>query len=144
MHVAAGRPNQSKQYHRLQSTEEWLFGYQLQIATSCVRQVSKHTEWHHYYPNTDGVVFIVDSADKRRFQLAQRELHALMCNPLLSSIPFLIFANKQDIEGAATTAEVTNALDMYRIKNRPWKVAESVGTSGVGIDEGFNWLSKTI
>ena len=37
--------------------------------------------WHHYYPNTDGVVFIVDSADTRRFQLAQRELHALMCNP---------------------------------------------------------------
>lgn len=100
--------------------------------------------WHHYYPGTDGIVFIVDSADKRRFQLARVELHALMVNPLLQSIPFLVFANKQDIGGAATTAEVTNALDMYRIKNRPWKVAESVGTSGVGIDEGFNWLSKNI
>ena len=100
--------------------------------------------WHHYYPNTDGVVFIVDSADTRRFQLAQRELHALMCNPLLSSIPFLIFANKQDIAGAATTSEVTDAMKMYTIKNRPWKVAESVGVSGVGIDEGFNWLSKNV
>lgn len=100
--------------------------------------------WSHYYPNTDGVVFIIDSADQRRFQLAQMELDALMRNPLLQSIPFLIFANKQDIACAATTSQVTDAMKMYQVKNRPWKVAESVGVSGVGIDEGFNWLSKNV
>lgn len=100
--------------------------------------------WHHYYPGTDAIVFIVDSADTRRFHLAHLELHALMRNPLLQDIPFLIFANKQDLPGAATTSEVTDAMKMYSIKNRPWKVAESVGTSGVGIDEGFGWLSTSI
>ena len=44
----------------------------------------------------------------------------------------------------ATTSEVTDAMKMYEIMNRPWKVAESVGTTGVGIDEGFGWLSKNI
>lgn len=100
--------------------------------------------WHHYYPGTDGIVFIVDSSDKRRFPSAHLELHALMRNPLLQNIPFLIFANKQDLPGAATTSEVTNAMKMYEIKNRPWKVGESVGTSGMGIDEGFGWLSHNI
>lgn len=100
--------------------------------------------WHHYYPGTDGIVFIVDSNDKRRFHSAYLELHALMRHPLLQDIPFLIFANKQDLPNAATTSEVTNAMKMYEIKNRPWKVAESVGTSGTGIDEGFNWLAKAI
>ena len=66
--------------------------------------------WHHYYPGTDGIVFIVDSSDKRRFHLAMMELHALMRNPLLQNIPFLIFANKQDLPKSATTSEVTDAI----------------------------------
>ena len=96
-------------------------------------------------PNTDGVVFIVDSADTRRFQLAQRELHALMCNPLLSSIPFLIFANKQDLPRAADTNTVVNSLGLYELmRYREWKVCESTATTGSGIHRGFEWLSTQL
>jgi len=100
--------------------------------------------WHHYYSNSDAIVFIVDAADKQRFPTAQTELHKLLTNPTLQSIPFLIFANKQDIAGAATTSELTNAMNMYSVKDRQWKVCESVGVSGIGIDKGFQWLSDSI
>jgi len=126
------------------TTEKIEYGNLTFLAWDIGGQDSIRKLWHHYYPGTDAIVFIVDSNDKRRFKSAYLELHALMRNPLLQNIPFLIFANKQDLPHAATTSEVTDALGMYEIKNRPWKVAESVGTSGVGIDEGFHWLSKNI
>jgi small GTP-binding protein len=100
--------------------------------------------WHHYYSNTDAIVFVVDAVDKARFGTAQTELHALMANPVLQNIPFLIFANKQDLPNSATTAELTGAMNMYSVKNRQWKVCESIGSSGVGIDQGFEWLSRNI
>lgn len=100
--------------------------------------------WCHYFPNTDAIVFIVDSADKQRFNEAKTELMTLDCHPLLQNIPFLVLANKQDLPNAATTSEVTNAMGLYSIKSRQWQVCETVGVSGVGIDEGFQWLSKCI
>lgn len=100
--------------------------------------------WHHYYPGTDAIVFIVDSADKNRFSMAKLELDALLCNPVLKDIPFLIFANKQDIPTAASTSEVATALDLYKIKTREWKIVESIGTQGDGIDEGFVWLGEQL
>lgn len=100
--------------------------------------------WHHYYPGTDAIVFIVDSADKQRFPSVKFELEQLLSNPVLRAIPFLIFANKQDLPNAATTSEVASSLNLYSIKDREWKIAESIGTSGVGIDEGFEWLSNTL
>ena len=86
----------------------------------------------------------MDSADKKRFPYAKSELDKLLGNPVLRDIPFLIFANKQDLPTAATTSEVAGALHLYNIKGREWKIAESIGTSGVGIDEGFEWLSKNL
>ena len=63
----------------------------------------------------------------------------------LKRTPFLIFANKQDLPRAATTSQLTNALDLYSISKRvKWKVCESVGTSGIGIDDGFQWLSNSV
>ena len=116
--------------------------------TFCAFDIGGQTKirkmWHHYYPNTDAIVFIVDSSDKTRFDEARDELMSLDAHPLLQSIPFLVFANKQDLPNAATTSEVTNAMKLYSVKGREWNVCESVGMSGVGIDEGFEWLSKNI
>ena len=100
--------------------------------------------WHHYFPNTDAIVFIIDASDKNRFEEARTELSTLDSHPTLHSIPFLVFANKQDLPRAATTSEITNAMHLYSVKGREWKVCESAGISGMGIDEGFEWLSKNI
>ena len=34
--------------------------------------------WRHYYPGTNGIIFVVDSADKTRLNTAKEELHLLM------------------------------------------------------------------
>ena len=51
--------------------------------------------WKNYYQNTDAIVYMVDSADKRRMDEAAEELKELMEDETLSGVPVLIFANKQ-------------------------------------------------
>ena len=51
--------------------------------------------WKNYFQNTDAIVYMVDSADKRRMDEAAEELKELMEDETLSGVPVLIFANKQ-------------------------------------------------
>lgn len=51
--------------------------------------------WKNYFQNTDAIVYMVDSADKRRMDEAAEELTELMEDETLSGVPVLIFANKQ-------------------------------------------------
>ena len=99
--------------------------------------------WHHYYQNTDAVVFVVDSHDKARFPEVKVQLMKLFNHPALQEVPFLIFANKQDLQGAARTETLIKHLGLYSVR-RNWKIAESTATQGIGIEEGFDWLSDAI
>ena len=126
------------------NTETFEFGNLTFTAFDIGGQDNIRALWHHYYEGADAIVFVVDSADQARFRQVSTELQKLLCTPTLQHIPFLIFANKQDLSNAATTASIKNALKLHTIRNRKWKIAESVGTSGVGINEGFQWLSDVL
>lgn len=41
-------------------------------------QTSIRPYWRCYYPNTDAVIYVVDSADTDRLNIAKQELHALL------------------------------------------------------------------
>ena len=51
--------------------------------------------WRCYYANTDGIVFVVDSADVDRTSTAKTELTSMLQEDELRSAPLLILANKQ-------------------------------------------------
>merc|ERR1719230_524544 len=52
--------------------------------------------WKNYYQNTDAIVYIVDSSDRRRVDEAAEELTTLLEEELLKGVPVLVFANKQE------------------------------------------------
>src|SRR3954471_9725313 len=52
--------------------------------------------WRHYYQNTQGLIFVVDSSDKERVELAKEELHKMLNEEDLRDAVVLVFANKQD------------------------------------------------
>ena len=62
--------------------------------------------WKTYYPNTDCVVVVVDSADAKRFEIVKREIEFLGNQTELQNIPFCIMANKQDLKQALSDKEV--------------------------------------
>ena len=52
----------------------------------------------------------------------------------------LIFANKQDIEGALTSEEILRALDLEALLKRHWRVAGCSAVSGGGLLDAFDWI----
>merc|ERR1712183_501789 len=53
--------------------------------------------WKDYYASVDGIIFIVDAADRTRFQEARLELASLMEDPCLVGVPIVVLGNKIDI-----------------------------------------------
>jgi len=62
----------------------------------------------------------------------------------LNSIPLLIFANKQDLSKACSVSEVVEKLNLNKIKNREWYCQGCSSLNGKGVDEGIDWLVKTL
>ncbi|CAB1096099.1 unnamed protein product [Ectocarpus sp. CCAP 1310/34] len=51
--------------------------------------------WRHYYQNTQGLIFVVDSNDRDRVDAARDELHRMLNEDELRESILLVFANKQ-------------------------------------------------
>eukprot|EP00940_MAST-03C_sp_MAST-3C-sp2_P002225 g2225.t1 len=102
------------------------------------------TLWRHYYQNTEGLIFVVDSNDEDRFDDAKQELHKMIAEDELRDAVVLVFANKQDLEGAKTAAEVTDKLGLASMRGREWFIQPCCATTGDGLYEGLDWLSNVM
>ena len=68
--------------------------------------------WKHYYRNTDGLIFVVDSSDRENLDQAAEELEKMVAEEELIFCPILVFANKQDLNSALPPGHVTEVLKM--------------------------------
>ncbi|CAN1341727.1 ADP-ribosylation factor 1 [Linum perenne] len=100
--------------------------------------------WRCYFPNTQAVIYVVDSSDTDRIGIAKEEFHAILEEEELRGAIVLIFANKQDLPGALDAAAVTEALELHKIKNRQWAIFKTCAVKGEGLYEGLDWLSNTL
>lgn len=96
--------------------------------------------WRCYFSDTDAIIYVVDSTDRDRMGVAKHELFALLDEDELKKSFLLVFANKQDIDTAATEAEVADMLGVSAITNRTWKITKSSAKTGEGLSEGMDWL----
>ena len=97
-----------------------------------------------FYEISDGIIFVVDSNEKETFEIARDILLECLNDERLKDAAFLIFANKQDLNGAISPNELTKILEIEKIKNRKWFVQGSSAVSGQGIKEGLDWLTDTL
>lgn len=100
--------------------------------------------WRHYYQNTQGLIFVVDSNDRDRIGEAREELTKMLNEDEMRDAVLLVFANKQDLPNAMMAAEITDKLALNSLRNRQWYIQSTCATSGDGIYEGFDWLVNTI
>ena len=95
--------------------------------------------WRHYYHNTRGVIYVVDSSDAERFPVAKAELHRLLQEPEMAQVSVLILANKVDLPNAVSVERLERALGLARI-SQSWHVEATCATLGEGLYEGLDWL----
>lgn len=98
--------------------------------------------WNHYYQNTDGIIFVVDSSDRERIDEARIELGKIVELNVLRDAVLLIFANKQDLPNALSASELFEKLELKKLKNREWFIQGACATSGYGLCEGLDWLAN--
>merc|ERR1712187_719755 len=82
--------------------------------------------WRHYYLNTQGLIFVVDSNDRERIEAARDELTKILSEDEMRDAVVLVFANKQDLPD---------------LRNRPWFIQSTCATAGDGLYEGLDWMS---
>ena len=98
--------------------------------------------WRHYYQNTQGVIFVVDSNDRDRLSQAKDELHGLLDQFELRDAVVLVYANKQDLPNAAPAAQLAEALQLSSLRGRKWYIQACCATTGDGLYEGLDWLKE--
>jgi len=107
-------------------------------------QKSLRSYWRNYFETTDGLIWVVDSADKRRLEDCKKELHQLLQEERLLGATLLVFANKQDLPGALNSDEIKEALDLNSIKTHHWKIVWCSAVTGENLLQGMDWTLQDI
>merc|ERR1719240_474834 len=98
--------------------------------------------WRHYFTGTDALLFVVDAADVARVDIARDELHRLLHEDELRDAALVIFANKQDLPGAMSAAQLSDKLKLSSLHHRQWWVQACCATTGEGLYDGLDWLAR--
>ncbi len=110
--------------------------------------------WRDFYVDIDAVVFMIDAADKERFDESKNELENLMLNDELKDIPFLILGNKIDCAEAVNETELRHHFNLSQTYGkgvcgkingvRPIEIFMCSVAKRQGYKEGFTWVSQFI
>merc|ERR1711971_1321978 len=107
--------------------------------------------WKHYYHNTQGIIFVVDSNDSERINNeydwqdnAHFELNSMLREDELKDAALLVLANKQYLPQAMSVNECTEKLGLNQLRNRDWYIQSTCATTGDGLYEGLDWLANTL
>jgi GTPase SAR1 family protein len=120
----------------------------------------------YYYQGINGIIFVVDSADRSRmhtsvhqgdagstYSAATELKYILEDSNTDSNAVLLVLANKQDSWGAMSIKEVSDALGLHKLPlNRKWSIRGSSSTHELGsktpkstdLGESVNWLLKEL
>lgn len=100
--------------------------------------------WRMYLRGTDGVIFVVDSADRERIPEAREELMRVLDTQEMKHVPLVVIANKQDLRGALDTDQLSKWLGLNDMHSRRWIIQDACATSGHGICESMESLAKLV
>ena len=103
--------------------------------------------WKHYYEGANAVIFVVDSNDVNRVELAKKELDRLLTDPMLHGATLLVLCNKQDLPNRLTPNQIVDAFGFRgsnagAVSGRNWFLQGCCAHSGEGLFDGLDWLCK--
>ncbi|TNM97002.1 putative ADP-ribosylation factor-like protein 5C [Takifugu rubripes] len=107
-------------------------------------QESLRASWYSYYCNTEIVILVVDSTDRERLSLTKEELHRMLSHEDLQKAAILVLANKQDMKGSMTAAEISQSLTLDTITSHSWHVQACCALTGEGLPASLDWMKSRV
>ncbi|CAH8469150.1 unnamed protein product [Heterobilharzia americana] len=107
-------------------------------------QTTLRASWDTYFSGSDFVILVIDSTDRERLYLTKQELYKLLVAEELKRSKMLIFANKQDVSGCMSVAEISHNLNLTSIRDHPWHVQPCCALTGEGLPQGLDWIATQI
>jgi len=81
--------------------------------------------WRHYYTGTQGLIYVVDCADRDRIDEARQELHRIINDREMRDAIILVFANKQDLPEGLLSFCMHTLHYTAQVFSRPYWVVQS-------------------
>lgn len=102
--------------------------------------------WSKYYGECHALVFVVDAADRGRLAEAKAALERALADRDLYAAPLLVLSNKQDVEGAASPAELADLFGLNRLSDggRACSVQAVTARTGEGVKPAVQWAVENI
>lgn len=108
-------------------------------------QESLRQSWATYYTGAKCLILVIDSTDVERMPIVREELHKMLAHEDLKGAVLLLYANKQDMEGALSAAEITEKLNLTKLgAGRSWHIQACCALSGEGLYPGMDWVATQI
>jgi|UniRef100_A0AC35GP39 ADP-ribosylation factor-like protein 5B len=107
-------------------------------------QESLRTSWSSYYQATDFVIIVIDSTDRKRLSIIREQMYKMLAHEDLAKASILVYANKQDVKGSMSAAEISNELNLTSVKSHQWQIQACCALTGAGIQKGLEWIASNI
>lgn len=78
------------------------------------------------------MILVIDSTDRDRLKISKEELWKMLSCEDLTKAAILIYANKQDVKGCLTIAEISDHLNLTAIKKHDWQIQACCALTGEG------------
>ena len=108
------------QSDRFTQTDSTIHPHQAEITIGNIRfnsydlggHLQARKTWKEYFGQLDGIVFLIDAADRDRISEAKKELDTLLEMKELENVPFVIFGNKIDKKDSFKEEELRDYLGL--------------------------------
>ncbi|XP_052058063.1 uncharacterized protein LOC127698586 [Mytilus californianus] len=100
--------------------------------------------WNYYFQDTCGLIYVVDSNDRERYEMAREELFRVIETDEMREVPVVVLANKQDLPNSPKPDVLAEALSLQKLRDRKWFIQGTCASSGEGLYEGLNEMAKVV
>ncbi|KAL0207570.1 hypothetical protein P9112_012198 [Eukaryota sp. TZLM1-RC] len=101
--------------------------------------------WEHYIKESQAIIYVIDATDKLRLVVAKDELANILQHPDLKNVPFLLLANKMDLQEALAPSVIVTEMNLSQLlSSRNWHINGTCALDGDGLDSGFSWLADQL
>lgn len=79
-----------------------------------------------------------------RIEFCSETLTLLGVHQSLENTVILVLANKNDLKGALSSAEISEALGLSQLQTHQWHIQSCCALTGDGLEAGMDWVAQRI